>query len=80
MNQVEVDDLQRDLIDILPENTGYILVAIPIGIPSPPTFVHNMELPDLSRIMHAILGVIDQKLEELNGKDDERGSESVTPA
>ncbi len=73
MNQVDTDHLQRDLIDILPDNTGYILITLPIGIPSPPTLIHNMELPDLSGVMHAILGVIDTKLEE-NGPDDQKGS------
>ena len=64
MNQVDTDTLQRDLIDILPENTGYILIALPIGVPAAPTFISNMEPEDSTKVLHAVLDVLDEREKE----------------
>ena len=60
MTEEEIKNLERDIYDALPENYGYLLIALPIGIPSTPTFLSNMERSDSSNAMRAILEVFAQ--------------------
>jgi hypothetical protein len=54
-----LEQLKRDILDVLPDDHGYILIALPIGIPAAPTYLSNMERTDAIYVMRKILGVLE---------------------
>ena len=54
-------------MDVLPDEHGYILIALPIGIPAAPTYLSNMERIDAVHVMSKILEVLNQTAVEDNG-------------
>jgi hypothetical protein len=55
-----LEQLKRDILDVLPDDHGYILIALPIGIPAAPTYLSNMERIDAIHVMRKILEVFNQ--------------------
>jgi hypothetical protein len=63
----EIEQLKQDILDVLPDEHGYILIALPIGIPAAPTYLSNMERIDAVHVMSKILEVFNQTAVEGNG-------------
>lgn len=60
METKEVEQLERDIQDVIPEEHGYIFIALPIGIPAAPTYLSNMERSDATNVMRKILDVFNE--------------------
>jgi hypothetical protein len=61
MTEQEVAALQTDLEGVLPDNFGYILIGLPIGVPAAPTFIANMEPEDSVNVLRAILSALENR-------------------
>lgn len=60
METTEIKQLEKDILDVVPEEHGYIFIALPVGIPASPTYLSNMERSDATNVMRNILDVFNE--------------------